>query len=575
MEDKQTLGDVLVHHLNGFTGTLSTIVSDGTDFGNFPDCLTPELIDFAEEKLGLAASYMRTIKNSSRLACKLPRGVLDTVFVHTMSHFRDFRPFPIRHDCGGRWHPSILSGVCRYWRAVALSCPTIWSTIYLGDGLPCASLTFAQLSLRRSYGVNLNVYIDYQREIPQDAMHWLTEDLAAQSLRFVGFHLHEHGQQHSASLIGVLSECPALELRYLTLQPDTLPADSTVDPLLFTGFLPNIKRITTSQYKLWPTYRLTTLTHVCATETVFSLAEVLDLLSCNPCLEVLVLQTNDTTFLDEDHCNPPTVGISLPHLHKVHLTDYATTFCARILNAIRPPPNLDLMIDYVRPAPSHSLLTTISRLSLVSTVSTIVLCSSSYPARLRVLGVGLGSFDVLPGADVHEAGSNQYMAGLLALLSACPVKEMRIEGDQVVTRVPLWQRIFLATPLVNKLVLTPSHPAHELAGSAYLSALCAVDETLGLVLPCPLLKEIVLRGPFTGQRSDHGKLYSAWLTKDFRQFLVDRRTRGFPLRKLTLVLRSGDSPRYAGDLTELKGLVEEFNCVDESRLSDVRSPIGE
>ncbi|GJE84419.1 hypothetical protein PsYK624_004950 [Phanerochaete sordida] len=555
--------DDFVRHLNAFTDTLSKVVSDGTDFGNFPEGLTSDLLDSAEEKLDLAASYMRTIKNSRQLACKLPREVLDLIFAYTMFRFRDFDPFPARPGYGGQWHPSILSGVCRYWRAVAISCPAIWSTIYLSDSHACASLSFAQLSLRRSYGSLLNVYIDYQAGIPDIAMNWISEDLVAQSIRFSGFHIREHRRHFSGALYEVLSECPAPDLQSLTLQPDTLPASVAPDPLLFAGFLPSIKRLTTSRLRLWPSYRLTTLTHICFRESAFTVPEILDLLSCNPALEVLVLQSNESSTQDaDDNSSLPTIGISLPHLRRLDLTNYAMSSCARILNAIRPPPQLNLTIDYVRPAPSHTLLSTISRLSLVSTITTLVLRSSSYPARLSIAGAGQGAFAVAPGADVHEAGSNQYMAGLLALLAACPVRELVIDGDGVVTRVALWQRIFLAAPLVARLVIVPGNAAREPSGMAFLDALCAPDETLGAALPCPLLKELTVRGTTQRQRSP-GSPHASSGTKHLQQFLSDRRSRGFPVRKVVLE----DYFPPSDILAEMKRLVDTVDLVNERRPS--------
>ncbi|EKM59365.1 uncharacterized protein PHACADRAFT_181368 [Phanerochaete carnosa HHB-10118-sp] len=610
MDDSHALADAFARHLSGFTETLSKIVSDGTNFGqcgsllfmgrfysrenhlnSFPDGLTRELVsiltlrlfdfnvtitlpqlDTAEQKLGLAACYMRTIRNSRQAACKLPREVLDLIFAQTMDRFKDFDPFPIRPERGGRWHPSIISGVCRYWRVVTISCPTIWSTIHLSDVFPSASLSFAQLCLRRSYGAPLNVYIDYQNGVPEDAMNWISEDLVAQSVRFSAFHLREHDQHLSRALYEVLSECPAPSLQSLTLQPDVAPTlPDLLDPLLFAGFLPSIKHVTTSRLKLWPTYRLTSLTHICVRASAFSVSEVFDLLACNPQLEVIILQSDDPTPHDlEDNTPTTTVGISLSHLRRFHLVDYTTTFCTRILNVIRPPPALNLAVDYVTPAPSHTLLSTISRLSFIPTISTVVLRSSLYPARLGIRGVGLGAFNISPGADVHEAGSNQYMAGLLALLSACSIKEIWIEGDQVVTRVPLWQRIFLATPLVSRLVVSPGRSAHESPGTAFFSALCAADETLGLALPCPLLTELILRGGFNGQDNTRAQR-SLWFTRDLRQFCEDRKSRGFPLRKITLILSADSSIPPAAELAQIKRLVATVDCIDGRNFSTYSS----
>lgn len=404
-------------------------------------------------------------------------------------------------------------------------------------------------------------------------MNWISEDLVAHSVRFHGFHLKERNTSSNTALYGVLSECPAPELRSLTLRPDAQHAHPRLQgPLLFAGFLPCIKHIATSYLKLWPAYRLTTLTHVCMREAALSAPEILDLLSCNSQLEVLILQADEpTSHNSEDDPSMQAITVSLPDLRKLHLLKYTTSICMRVLNAIRPSPFLSVEIDYVRSTPSHPLLSSISRLLFVSNVTTVALCCWSSPARLGIRGAGLADINISPGADVHEAGSNQYMAGLLSLLSACPIKEIWIERDMVVTRVPLWQRIFLATPFVSKLAIVPGWYARELSGATFLSALCAIDETLGSVLPCPLLTEIILRGAFN-EEDVPGTEPSVWLTRELRQCLTARRSRGFPLRKITLVRSMDDPIPGETELAEMRKLVKTVELVDEKEAPDCPPP---
>ena len=462
------------------------------------------------------------------------------------------------------WHPSILSGVCRYWRAVTLSYPTMWSTIYLGDTGGFTGLEFAQMCLRRSYGSLLRVYIDCFQPMSPEMFFWSSETLAAQSVRFRSFHFSAHVDDER--LLVVLSECPAPQLENLSIQLTNRALAPQV-PTLFAGFLPDIRRLTTSFCSMWP-HHFTTLTHICLQDPpiVLQVAQVLELLACNVRIEVLILgSTSSRPGQSDEDVIEPNAPISLPQLREIYIHGYrSTTFCARLINAIRPSPIAAIQLEcneQRRSSNSHTLVSTLARLPSAANITSIRLMTHFTPGILAtpVLGIqgsGLSSLNLRYSADIHEVASNQYMAALLSLLSASRAKEIWIEQDLVITREPLWQRIFFSLPLVSKLILGPWN-RYAIVGNApdtsSLSALCATDETLGRVLPCPLLEEVVVIGQLK-------PALDRWLTPELEQFLTARKGRGFPIRKLAVVeKRKQNSENYkvlVEDIESMKKVVD-------------------
>lgn len=509
----------------------------------------------AEEKLALVVSYTRTIKNAHTRVCQLPGDVLDMIFMLTARQDPSFLVLPhVESDLqqspqDNVWHPSLVTGVCRYWRAITLSRPSIWSTIYLNNDARNASLELAQLCLRRSYGTSLKVYILNTSPLPEKTLSWISETLAAQSIRFQGLHLC--GPDVEERLLEIFLECPAPQLQHLTIQPlshneryKKHGALCAQLPAIFAGFLPQLQSFTIEHFTSWPTHRLQTLTHLCIQypKSPIEASDLLEFMGDNPMLQSLVLLTNQPTQ-DDDSIEPFTV-LPLPHLRHIYIdAGYTTSFVSRVLNHVRPSPTASLQLYHARGGTSNSLLTTLLRLPSVSNISSLRLSthSSGTPAarRLRISAHGAASFDILQSADVHEIASNQYMAALVALLTTCKPRELWLEDyDEVVAREPLWQRVLFALPLVTKLVLGPwTHRPDAERNDACLSALNAADETRGRALPCPELEELVVLGDL---------LKDAWLSVRIHTLLQIRKARGFPVKRLVIV---APRPRPKADPT--------------------------
>lgn len=303
-------------------------------------------------------------------------------------------------------------------------------------------------------------------------------------------------------------------------------------------------------------------------------AQIVDLLANNLQVEVLILGSTSTRPVSlEEEVLESTTPISLPQLRDIYIHGHcSTSFCARLLNAIRPATTVAIQIECKeqrRPTTSHTLVTALARLPFVGNLSAMKLVTHLTPGvlttpALSIQGTGTSSLDLRYSADIHEMASNQYMAALLSLLSASGTRELRIERDLVITREPLWQRIFFSLPLVTKLVLGPwdRYPIlGDVPDTSSLTALCAIDETLGRALPCPLLDELVVIGQLK-------PALDRWLTPELKDFLLSRMERGFPIRNLTIVeevkkRKLGSDKVLAGDLEALREMVAEVKHLTE------------
>ncbi|KAG6826122.1 hypothetical protein H0H92_001055 [Tricholoma furcatifolium] len=76
--------------------------------------------------------YYKTRHNALTVTCRIPTEILASIFSHVVldnvEDYADARS--VRHYC-----TKTFSHICSHWREVALSTPTLWSTINLGDTL--------------------------------------------------------------------------------------------------------------------------------------------------------------------------------------------------------------------------------------------------------------------------------------------------------------------------------------------------------------------------------------------------------------------------------------------------------
>lgn len=449
------------------------------------------------------------------------------------------------------WHASLLAEVCRYWRAVTLSFPTIWTTVDIGDTTraPNANIELAMLSLRRSYASTIDVRIWDQ--IPDSALLWFSETLASQSIRFRGFHMCN--LVHGTRLLDIFSECPAPQLESLTIQTWPQPEDSLPTatlspsqlPTLFAGITPHLRRLTLRWYTSWPGNNFSNLTHLCLEHqnshppSLRRTSDFLQFLASSPLLQELILNAagpNDDGLLDS---RIPESRMVFPHLCKVVFKAIPVPCAARILSHIEISRKAHVQLLRCRSGSASTLLSSVAGCVNLANVTRLRIDSHipswnlqditnlpEIPKCLRLTGSGDASVDVFPGADVHEVASNQYMASLVGMLTACRIEELWLGKDEVVIREALWQRIYFALPMLKRLYLGPHLSA---SNDTYpcLSALHVPDNSLGLALPCPNLTELVLLGT---------TLDGASLAQpQIRRLLQERKRRGFPITTVKVI----------------------------------------
>ncbi|KAI0693791.1 hypothetical protein BC835DRAFT_1052539 [Cytidiella melzeri] len=508
-----------------------------------------------EEKLALAGSYIRTIRNSRTPICSLPADILSDIFVFTQTPAAQFMPtsprlrFDSTQAAENTWHPSLAAGVCRYWRAVTLSFPSIWTTVEIGDiaRAPNANIELAMLSLRRSYSSTVDVRV--WNELPDSAISWFTETLASQSVRFKGFHLYDF--EHGAKLLNALSECPAPQLENLTIQTWPQYDPPWQLPTLFAGITPQLRRLTLRYYSAWPGNNFSNLTHLCLERQAShpssprKTSDFLQFLASSPLLEELVINVagpNDDGLLDS---RTPEPRIELPRLRKVIIKASPIPCAARILSQIQISPEAHVQVLRCRDGSASTLLSSVAGCSNLTNITRLRIDSlipswtmhdgndfPEIPKCIRLTGSGKASVDIFPGADMHEVASNQYMASLVGMLTSCKIEELWLGKDEVIIREALWQRIYSAMPMLRRLYIGP-HLAGTNDNYPCLSALHVPDESFGLALPCPNLLELVMLGTTLDDMS--------LAQPAIRQLLQERKRRSFPISTVRVITVPDDS----------------------------------
>lgn len=480
------------------------------------------------EKLTLAQSYVNTIRNGQSAVSTLPPEILNLVFSMTAPTPSEFSPTvpPLVYQDGvgsesawwsNSWHSVRLTGVCRYWKAVTLLFPSIWTTVSLGPErqYPNANGELAQLCLRRSYGASIDVYIWAWPS--EDLMPWVTETLASQSIRFRSLHIYNF--DFDAEFLHQFEECPTPQLESLTIAP---PKNNPSPlPTIFAGYTPKLRHLTLHRLTSWWGNDFKNLTSLCLKDAAQSLTydEFFDLIASSPDLEHMELV--EAGPISETYDVPDTYHVALPRLRTLCIESSSSTRLIRILSHLQPSTTLSLRIrQRCSDARPGSILAVTSRLEGVRNVSKLRLRTervSFNHKRLQLTGAGESSFDLPFSADFHEMASNQYMAAAIGLFTACNITELWIGTDDVVVREELWQRLLYALPSLTKLVLGP----WEQVSHGLLSALYSRDESMGLALPCPSLRELVVLGRLE-RPGIVGSIYNLLLQRKMRNFPISR-----------------------------------------------------
>ena len=392
-----------------------------------------------------------------------------------------------RHDLGmsSRWHPSRLTGVCRYWRAITSLSPSIWTIVNFGDRYRCPNShqSLARLCLQRSCGASLDVFL--WTYIPDEVKPWAVDTLPAHSARFRSF--HAYGFAFDASFLEHFSREPAPVLESLFLWSDS--HERMTLPVLFCGATPSLRRLTLHCVDSWRGNKFMGLTVLrlknCA--QALTCTEFLDFLACSPNLEELSLFEGGPRA---ESASSERRSIHFPRLTTVHIHGIHPVSASTILAQIVPSPN---------------------SLRLTVGASTLPMTQISGYASLRDTGkVQVGLFY----DGIRIAGAGPSTSFTLRSSSGDPVEPSCVEAaaaffaEHNITEVTLcpttpsgadtttWSRLLQAMPGVSRLVIAPTCAESR---TELIRVLCSpVDEPATETSACrsyllPNLIDIVLK----------------------------------------------------------------------------------
>ncbi|KAH8077498.1 hypothetical protein BXZ70DRAFT_697448 [Cristinia sonorae] len=202
-----------------------------------------------------------------------------------------------------------VTWVCRYWRAVALSTPTLWSTIQIFQRTQVDTI---RASLYRSRQVPLNVYLNpYQLTHCGDAVRYLLPSLTR--ARFLFINLSPYEIESLLSSGQVPSSAPLLEsLRVAAQNVNTARGYGARYPptsLFHNCTLPNLRELSISAplQLLWSEEclprSLQRLTINCKMQSA-EIPYVIRLISALPLLTYLNLSFNSLAIPSQHHATP-------------------------------------------------------------------------------------------------------------------------------------------------------------------------------------------------------------------------------------------------------------------------------
>ena len=135
-----------------------------------------------------------------------------------------------------------LSAVCRLWRAVAIGDAVLWCNVAFSTSR-LSTIRCAAEFVRRSRGAMLRVQIiDVQRDVHTSQVSSLMDEIARQSDRIAKFEV-----VGLSTLVSEALAYPANNLTHLTING----RGSKKLPLIFSGRLPQLRRLTLSSLSGW------------------------------------------------------------------------------------------------------------------------------------------------------------------------------------------------------------------------------------------------------------------------------------------------------------------------------------
>ncbi|KIM41189.1 hypothetical protein M413DRAFT_28251 [Hebeloma cylindrosporum] len=303
----------------------------------------PELdeVNLYIEKTRKILRLLEERRNTASPINRMPAEILTSIFDALQDHYKfdDLFPpaTPIELDNAHSW--MVITHVCRHWRNVALSTPTLWKNLHTRaiTGLPPRSGWNHEIPIsliRRSSpaSLRLSCTVEVMSRGPDEVPQVFYDALEEHVERMESFHLTSF-PTIDQDLLNILDiPLPRLRSLYLRVLPERKLAPRDPETGVITwesysdevelrrilgGTSSSLRRFSLWDYTCWPGTAFPSLTHLSLHDqlTTPTLDEFFDTLQALPCLEVLHLERAGPE-IPKIMSTLPTRRIALPNLRE-------------------------------------------------------------------------------------------------------------------------------------------------------------------------------------------------------------------------------------------------------------------
>jgi len=301
-----------------------------------------------EQKLQVAVSLLRGVRNSLQPVNKLPPELLSLIFGELQQRLPNFLPMieggpsPVPVYAYDNHHKDWLNllHVCRLWRGILATSPYLWSTVDSG--------LIPETFMKRSMAAPLTVYLGIRT---QEVSEKLLCQVIGHSMRLNQLHLSTEGWDGDTPIYQYLSassEAPLLTS--LTVLTDGENVVNGVLPMIFSGKTPRLTQLCLKYFTSWPFNEFSGLTHLCLynqhESTRPTTSSFLEFLASSPQLEHLsLIQAGPTRPDGVETLVPHNQIVSLRYLKELNIGDWPSArLVSRLLSHLELPPTTDMYI---------------------------------------------------------------------------------------------------------------------------------------------------------------------------------------------------------------------------------------
>ena len=463
--------------------------------------------------------------------------------------------------------------VCRHWRDVAYSSPTLWRAILM------RSTAYTQRALALSTPATVDTFFVNCQTILKNLKLLRPHTQRLRSLSFEGI-----GMSWKSAVFALFqgdNGMPALETLELPLAQGSVsnpPDDDFVDIQLTPERFPYLRSLAVAlvvapqDIQVYARLRKLSL-NTCRCD--FSFRHFLDALAASTKLEVLtlisVLQRIQGDWMHVARDVPSKNPLSLRHLESLSLVDHPPIYTSRFLSHVLLSPTVSLRIrgdlgdvaegdvtETVSALLPPKPTVVVPALALVTGVF-VDMCDSEY-SLIGDVGQGRARASLVI-LDIYSSAINEWRGNsshhgardLLSVFGSAPLTTLRFTADCGVVAAETWIYPLLETLSLGILDTT------ETAFTGLMNAPPTTDSPV----PCPGLRSISVTGRF-----DEGSLDATL------RCLRDRAEKGHRLETIMMDLwgSQGDNLSFETHYSPLlKELVAEASCVFSCSELDFRS----